>query len=164
MNDEVSKLRLKIKALQDISGNTGICAMGGKERPKDVEKSDAYKFGWNDAAIEFARKTDAIMKTDWQIIADDLLLLVTSGDIWIWGEKIMLNMNDTFAWGCADCEEIPKDKVKEVAQLYRRYGNMGLTYWVSKKRKWLLPSESEKEFKHIRKEILRIRKLERKQK
>ena len=42
-----------------------------------------------------------------------------------------LNMNDTWAWACADGEYVPDDKLSEVARLFWLYGNAGLLYWVS---------------------------------
>lgn len=44
-----------------------------------------------------------------------------------------LNMNDTWCWASAWGEEVPDDALVEVAQLFWRYGNAGLLYWVSKK-------------------------------
>jgi hypothetical protein len=44
----------------------------------------------------------------------------------------MLNMNDVWAWACADGQEVPDDKLQEVADLFWRYGNCGILYWVSK--------------------------------
>lgn len=48
--------------------------------------------------------------------------------------RLQLNMNDTFYWGCADSENVPPDELPTVLKLFKRYGHMGLTYWVSKAR------------------------------
>jgi hypothetical protein len=45
--------------------------------------------------------------------------------------KFVLNMNDTWCWASAWGEEIPDDKIVEVASLFKRYGDCGLLYWVS---------------------------------
>lgn len=44
-----------------------------------------------------------------------------------------LNMNDTWAWACADCERVPPEEAPEVARLFETYGHHGLRYWVSKR-------------------------------
>lgn len=47
--------------------------------------------------------------------------------------KFVLNMNDTWAWATAWGEEIPEDKLVEVAALLVNYGWPGLLYWVSER-------------------------------
>jgi hypothetical protein len=44
-----------------------------------------------------------------------------------------LNMNDTWAWACADGEHVPDEELPRVAELFWRYGNCGLLYWVSER-------------------------------
>lgn len=44
-----------------------------------------------------------------------------------------LNMNDTWAWACADGEFVPDAELPRVAELFYRYGNCGLLYWVSER-------------------------------
>ena len=46
-------------------------------------------------------------------------------------EKYFLNMNDVWAWATAWGEDVPKEKIGQVATLFRRYGDAGLLYWVS---------------------------------
>jgi hypothetical protein len=65
-------------------------------------------------------------------------------------------MNDTFAYACADCEEVPDDKINEVAKLFRLYGGAGLDYWVSEQRGY------DPGIEKYAKEVKRIRKLEKK--
>lgn len=43
----------------------------------------------------------------------------------------LLNMNDTWAWATAWAEKVEDDALVEVAELFWRYGNAGLLYWVS---------------------------------
>lgn len=45
-----------------------------------------------------------------------------------------IDLNDTFFWACADCEEIPDECLVEVDDLYSRYGLCGVYYWVCKRR------------------------------
>jgi len=42
-----------------------------------------------------------------------------------------LNMNDTWAWAMAMGEDVPDDKLPEVARLFWCYGHAGILYWVS---------------------------------
>lgn len=47
--------------------------------------------------------------------------------------KYVLNMNDVWGWACADGEEVPEDKLIEVAELFWQYGWAGILYWVSRR-------------------------------
>lgn len=42
------------------------------------------------------------------------------------------NLNDTWAWACADGEYVPDAALPEVATLFFRYGYGGILLWVSK--------------------------------
>ena len=42
-------------------------------------------------------------------------------------------MNDTWCWACAMGEYVPDKSLPEVAELFWRYGNAGLLYWVSER-------------------------------
>jgi hypothetical protein len=44
-----------------------------------------------------------------------------------------INLNDTWAWAYACCQEIKDDELIEVAELFRRYGYCGLLYWAANK-------------------------------
>lgn len=48
--------------------------------------------------------------------------------------RLLINLNDVFGWACADAEEIPQDKIAEVADLFGRYGWAGVLFWVSERR------------------------------
>lgn len=64
---------------------------------------------------------------------DDLSDLDEGEDL-KWLDK--LNLNDTFGWGCADCEDVTDEEYPVLAELYWKYGYCGMLYWVSKKRDW----------------------------
>lgn len=56
----------------------------------------------------------------------------------IWTEgQFVLNMNDTWGWATAWGEDIPEEKLVEVAQLFVTYGHCGLLYWVSERHEGL---------------------------
>lgn len=44
-----------------------------------------------------------------------------------------LNMNDTWAWACADGEDVPDEELPRVAELFFQYGWCGILYWVSER-------------------------------
>ena len=44
-----------------------------------------------------------------------------------------LNMNDTWAWACADGEYVSDEELPRVAELFWRYGHCGILFWVSEK-------------------------------
>ena len=46
---------------------------------------------------------------------------------------LVLNMNDTWGWAMAWGEEVPDDKVGEIADLIWLYGYAGALYWVSER-------------------------------
>lgn len=97
------------------------------------EERDDYKNGWNDAALELIKKMYAMIeKHSSSDLSDDLMLLTLADVGWYEDGEFVLNMNDTWAWASAFGQSVPKDKIGEVAKLYRSYGWMGLVYWVSK--------------------------------
>ena len=44
-----------------------------------------------------------------------------------------LNLNDTWAWACADGEYVLDEDLPEVARLFFAYGWCGILYWVSER-------------------------------
>lgn len=49
-------------------------------------------------------------------------------------DLLVLNMNDTFGFACADAEEMPTYDLKHVVPLYQQYGNDALTAYAAVKR------------------------------
>jgi len=47
--------------------------------------------------------------------------------------KQMLNLNDVWAWACADGEHVADEELPAVAELFYRYGWCGILYWVAEK-------------------------------
>lgn len=50
-----------------------------------------------------------------------------------------LNMNDVFAWGCADSEDMDASDLEEVFPIYEKYGSPALIAYASIKREGQLP-------------------------
>jgi hypothetical protein len=42
----------------------------------------------------------------------------------------MINLNDAFYWGCSDAEYVDDSELPRLAELFWRYGNAGVNYWV----------------------------------
>jgi len=59
-----------------------------------------------------------------------------------------LNMNDTWAWACADGQYVPDEELPLLAELFWRYGHCGVLYWVSQRR-----GRVRSEFKDINRHI-----------
>lgn len=70
--------------------------------------------------------------------------------------KLILNMNDIWAWACADGEEVPEECLPELAELFWRYGYCGILYWVSERN-----NQMKSEFVDINRFIQFVREEER---
>jgi hypothetical protein len=42
----------------------------------------------------------------------------------------MINLNDAFCWACSDAEYVEDSELPRLAELFWRYGNAGVNYWV----------------------------------
>ncbi len=49
--------------------------------------------------------------------------------------SVIVNMNDTFMWGCADSESISTHDLDEAMRLEKKYGSAGLEAFVIAKRR-----------------------------
>ena len=131
---EIDRLRLAIEALKDIPMTTGIypeCTVkaNGEKKYRTLRQE-----GWNDCLMDYSKRLNKIMDRYYGKHTKNLLFLYYTGAGWIMKDKFVLNMNDTFSWGCADAEDVPFGKLQEVVDLYHRYGDSALTYWVAEQR------------------------------
>ena len=67
-----------------------------------------------------------------------------------------LNLNDTFAWACADAERVAVEDLPRLADLVWQYGYGGMLYWVSEQRGGMMP-----EFRDSRRMVEFVRNEER---
>jgi hypothetical protein len=127
--NELNRLRLIIQTLKDIPVTTGVYAMSsnGKKRTE-------WQDGWNASLMDYSKRLYKVIEDNFDEYTNDILFLQLSGAGWMQDGKFVLCMNDTFAWGCADAEEVPKKDLHEVVELYHRFGCSGLAYWVAQKR------------------------------
>ena len=70
---------------------------------------------------------------------DDARDLLTAADVFFEPDedeessRQTLNMSDTWARACADAEYVPDDELPRLAELFWRYGNCGILFWVSER-------------------------------
>lgn len=50
------------------------------------------------------------------------------------GMPFSVNLNDTFGWACADCEEIPESAVPRVYTVWKKFGDLGAIAWAEERR------------------------------
>lgn len=112
-------------------------AVKSYDKEKCYKERDGWKNGWNAAVMEYGSKIRGILHGEKRPWSSTDKLFAAAGD-----DTFMLNedgswyvfLNDTWYWGCADGEDIPKEEEKEVAELFREYGRAGVFWWVAKKR------------------------------
>ncbi len=133
MKEIFSELNKSVAA-EFIAANLdlGMYPKSHKHFPIVYEERTEYMNGWNDA---IKAMTEAVSKGLDKFRKDSDLALLVLADVGFFnGDEYLLNMNDTFHYARADCEEVGSEDLGEVARLFKTYGYGGLTYWVSKKR------------------------------
>lgn len=77
-----------------------------------------------------------------EIVRKKMMELVSEGYVFVMdrsvGEDVKiaysLNMNDTFAYACADCEDFELTDLDLIFDLYKKYSHHGVTAWAAVKR------------------------------
>ncbi|MFA5024062.1 MAG: hypothetical protein WC523_03860 [Patescibacteria group bacterium] len=118
--------------------DVGIYPASIEGGPMEYKERDAYKKGWNDADLKGIDNVMLIRGFIESLSPDNKkyleeLLLEDVVDFFIEDGKVLayINMSDTFAWGCADAEDVPVEKLESVYDLYKQFGQDGLTAWVA---------------------------------
>jgi len=125
---------MAIKSVQDILATTGIYPQSmTNENGKSVKRTE-WQEGWNAAILHISKEVFKQFDILSKGIDEDLALLLLADVGWIRGKDLMLNMNDTFHYACADSETVEESEFKEVARLFKTYGGRGVDYWVAQKR------------------------------
>jgi hypothetical protein len=137
--------------LKDIPVTTGVYAMSstGKNRTE-------WQDGWNSSLMAYSKRLYKIIEENFDEYTNDILFLQLAKAGYMRDGKFVLGMNDTFHWGCSASEEVPKKDLHAVVELYRRFGDSGLLYWVAQKRGYDPDSEmkdSLRAVKHVRKHL-----------
>lgn len=101
-----------------------ICA-GGLEMTEEEEREIDRQIA-EERAIDLGFLKTQPAEATWLYEHDQL---------WISNGKMLLNMNDTFAYACGDAEYVATSEIPEVVRIYKQYGDIGLTCWAARKRK-----------------------------
>jgi len=125
---------LTIKAVQDVLATTGIYPQSRTDDNGKTTKRTEWEVGWNAAILHISKEIFKQFDIMSKGIDEDLALLLLADVGWFRGKDLMLNMNDTFHYACADCEIVESFEFKEVARLFKTYGGRGIDYWVAQKR------------------------------
>ncbi len=135
MEDKCLKC-IKLEAvIEAVDSNMGIYpqAMSGYNDERDYKERDGFKNGWNACVIEYGKQfRKAIVEA--QIVTETDAVFLTSSLFHYQEGEWCVFLNDTWYYASADAEEIPKDKEKEVADLFQKHGEDGVLYWVYKQR------------------------------
>jgi len=128
-----------IQELEAVSSDMGIYpqAMKGFGDERDYEQRDGYKNGWNACVMEYGQKISEVLRKAGEPWSEPERLFAASGEYYIFvreddGWSVFLN--DTWYYACADLEPIPPCDYEKVADLFRRFGEAGVHYWVSVQR------------------------------
>ncbi len=128
-----------VQELLAVSSDMGIypAAVKGLGDERDYEQRDGYKNGWNACVMEYGQKISDVLRKAGEPWSEPERLFAASGEYYIFvreddGWSVFLN--DTWYYACADGEEIPPCEYEKVADLFRRFGEAGVLYWVYKRR------------------------------
>lgn len=131
----------------------------GEEVIDQIEYHNGYFQGHLDFIERYYNMLDCIKEIGSEGLVK--LLELEVGWFHMKSKKFLLNMNDMFAWACADCEEVDEKDYKEVLRLYGKYGHDGLIYWVAEKRGYDPDGTDSEGHAEIEKKVKEIRLKER---
>jgi hypothetical protein len=135
---KMSNILLAIEAVENALGNIGVYPESRTENygSKDQKTTPrtTWQDGWNACYVEILEKIFDQLRILRKEVDENFALLSLIDAGWMDEDKYVLNMNDTFHYACADCEEVNKEEAKEVVRLFKRYGFKGIDYWVAQKR------------------------------
>lgn len=115
--------------------------------PQATKRGDEWQYrtewqeGWNAAVLALFQRHKWL--TEWLTsLEPDALTAITElfehDALFVWVNNgavtCALNMNDTFGYATADCEEVPMEDVQTVARLWRDFGAAGMTAWAAVRR------------------------------
>ena len=118
--------------LTSMSDNIGIYPAAIIEKDKTTNRSE-FQSGWNACVMNYGRKIDEIFNDD-ESWATSEKLFAASGGYFLYDDGWYVNLNDTWYYACADCEQINKNDYDIVADWFKKFGDAGVLYWVYTKR------------------------------
>ena len=128
------------EAADDTTGVYPSSVIGGENPYR--ERND-YQNGWNDAIMSINKKKNAArhwyedLPANQKYALENLLLDTGGGIVFIhWNEKtkvtmVLLNMNDTFCYACADAEDVKPEDFELLSELYKKFDYDGLIAFVA---------------------------------
>jgi hypothetical protein len=164
--DLENDFELKDNLQYQVDLNMGFYPKAVTQNGVTTERSE-YGNGWNDALSE--RNSRLIAYEEWFFALDKKvaevirsLVITETLDLGLKKEKDSdkfivrpyLNMNDTFAYSCADAEPVEMNEIDAVASAFEKFGDEGIIAWASVKRKEMpiKPRQTDK-FKEAYKEL-----------
>lgn len=133
---EISKKALEHIVYDSFDGPNSSDFLDGVKYSDFSGKSEEWKNGYKQGSFELKMFILHNIRY-FEDCTDSLLIRLIELGVGFWDgseHKFSLNMNDQFAWGCADCEELNETEYREVLRLFDLYGDDGLIYWVAEKR------------------------------
>jgi hypothetical protein len=101
-----------------------------------------FQKGYNDAVEQYRKESQAAKvfmdsfdedtkeKIMWLLNQDHAYLNIVDDN----SISFLVNANDTFAYACADCEELKKEDIADYYRLCRQYGHDGSLTWLCLRR------------------------------
>lgn len=119
----------------------GLHCAGYYDKERNFHPRTEKQDGWNEAYEAIHSRFRTFDKKCADLENDPLwrmkLELQASNNFYDFGEdwQLHLNMNDFFAWACAESEEVPDDKVEEVYRIWKAFPDEdALGAWASIRR------------------------------
>lgn len=98
-------------------------AVQSQDKEQSYQERDGFKNGWNACVMECIPKIKeklGLYESPWT--EPEKLFIAADDGCFYYNDGWHIFLNDTWYWACSDCEEIPKDKYEEVADLFRAFG------------------------------------------
>lgn len=170
MNEEIIRDAKRWRMFFSAHGTIGIYPQSVRGGEKPYEKRTDYMNGWNACAMALIKAHGVIEKAFYNLLPEEqehLQDLLDEEIVWwvIDGEEegskgtLVINVNDTFGYACADSEDMTFNDINPVYELYKDFGYDGVVAWVAKNRNEdpIKPRMTEK-YKQAKERLTNVRK------
>ena len=127
------RFKALVREVEAISQGVYPMAVAGS-----YEKRTERMEGWNEAVLDLIHKVHSAIERVESVqdrqAREDRDFLIATDALFVDEDRLSINLNDTFGWACSESEDVPPDKIEDVAGLYRRWGFYALVYWASRMR------------------------------
>lgn len=135
----VNKFEQKLKLAYEKINNTRIYPLAVVQNGVETKRTE-YQDGWNACMMEMTGNFNKIYY-DEDIPYDSYgnFFLTIGSNFFDYDDEDgkknwYIFLNDTWYYACADAEEIPEEDYKLVIELFKYFGELGLLFYVYKKR------------------------------